>query len=338
MIGGTGFAVLWPRHNYVTAKLATKGWLKLANGASLTVAKTGNTSDTLTLTESFDRTLAHNKIITDTITLTESNTRNVIYSRTITDTLTLTETFFGKGVIVAEEENEDILNLVEKYNFSIDRNIVDSLVLTETFDYSKAKIRNLEDLLVLSEIFAHQKISNRAINDQLILTESFGKNMIYNRTTQDILNFSSGITKYIGNIAINIAEFEGLLVSKRTYVVFQAKDNMIVLPSPKFGDSESNLNTQVIKRSMGNVLYVYVRKNELQKLSYSFEIGTEKKNQLEIFVEDNIARLFDLFNWKGEKWKVNFSNNPIDFPTKSRYLNEGEKYEVTLEFQGVRII
>ncbi len=83
--------------------------------------------------------------------------------------------------------------------------------------------------------------------------------------------------------------------------------------------------------------YTYVRKCTLERLKYSFQIGTYKAYELENFLINNSHKIITLINWKGETWAVNIMNNPIELNIAARWQNTGERHDVTLEFEGIKL-
>jgi hypothetical protein len=125
-------------------------------------------------------------------------------------------------------------------------------------------------------------------------------------------------------------------VSRRCLVIFNVPGQTILLPCPEFGDTESPTGTIDVKRTMSGGTRVYKRQSQLNKLKYTFSLWTNKYLELRQFYINHCAKVMSMTNWKGELWYGYITNNPIEFDVESRYQPKGEKYSVTLEFEGVK--
>jgi hypothetical protein len=220
-----------------------------------------------------------------------------------------------------------------------------SIHLVETITMEHFRPRNVNEHVAFLETRSLTKIRNNSIQEQLQLTETLATiNNHYVRNISENLNLIGGSFRpsNIGTTVISLPEVFYSLVSTRTCqfvsLAAPATGQSIVLPTPEFGDTEDYQQRHIPKRSMTNVLYTYAKKNSLQKLMYRFVIGRPMALRLETFLADNIANVIDMQNWRGEIWKIMITNNPVTFTARSLFLNEGERYEVDLEFTGVRII
>jgi hypothetical protein len=201
---------------------------------------------------------------------------------------------------------------------------------------------NINEINSLLETISKSKVRQTTTTEFAIIHENITRGSVFNRSIFEVLPIK---TNYIKNTSLNgalitINEAESIVVPKKCRVILEClfTNSVIVLPCPEMGDTENNMHQQVVERSMNNRLYSYIRKNNLQKLHYSFVLGRGIAKDLQSFISTNVANIIDLINWKGERWRVNFTNNPFEFTAKSLFENEGEKYIVDLEFQGIRII
>jgi len=220
-----------------------------------------------------------------------------------------------------------------------------SIHLAETITMEHFRPRNVNEAITLLESRVLTKIRNNSVHEILVLAETLEtNNNQYVRNVSENLNLVGGTFRpsNIGTTVITLPEVFYSLVSVKTCqfvsLAASATGQSIVLPTPEFGDTEDHQQRHIPKRSMTNVLYTYAKKNSLQKLMYRFVIGRPMALRLESFLSNNIANVIDMQNWRGEIWKIMITNNPIQFTARSLFLNEGEKYEVDLEFTGVRVI
>jgi hypothetical protein len=72
-------------------------------------------------------------------------------------------------------------------------------------------------------------------------------------------------------------------------------------------------------------------------LNYTFRLGRIKSLELEDFILNFAGSMWTVVNWKGETWKVNLMNDPVELTAKSRYIGEREEIDVILELEGVKI-
>lgn len=107
----------------------------------------------------------------------------------------------------------------------------------------------------------------------------------------------------------------------------------IVLPSPEFSDSQSSMIE--LKRQMGldGTTYTYVRNKNRRKLKFNLQLPILKAKELQDFLILYSAHYMRLRTHDDEVWKVQLTNEPLDFET----VIGGDYYKVELEFQGVRV-
>ncbi len=292
----------------------------------------------------------------------ETVDRSVTYHRNISETLTIVETPFVRlPEIFNLTINEAlIINQSAATNKTLQKNVSQALTLNETIVRGARHRKNIFENLVfvehkaafktketgaisesldLNETLSFVKWIRPTIHETLHLSESLTRSNIYNRAISEVLPLRGGMTKTlkIGDTTYEVHEVEVVRVPKTCFVALEGT-SAIVLPCPELSDTEANLNSQVLKRSMNNILYSYVRRNDLQKLSYTFLIGRPKALDLQDFVDAHIDQIITLTNWKGEIWKVKITSSPLQFTSQGRFENEGERWGVTLEFQGIKIL
>jgi len=179
-----------------------------------------------------------------------------------------------------------------------------------------------------------KKLSNIfAINQSLNSNNTFNINII-----QNILFYHD----YIKILPLNYTPIiiPGLIGTKtKEKCIFKivVPARAIVLPCPLFGDSENYTGEISPKKTINGQTYVYIKKTTTDTLQYTFTIDTQKRFELLKFVEDFNTELMTVYNHKSEIWKVFLTNNPISADSKGRYDLCGEKFDVVLEFEGIKV-
>src|SRR5215471_1164567 len=204
-------------------------------------------------------------------------------------------------------------------------------------------IRNVSNVLTFSQIASVLRVAN-LVNDELIFFEHGpGVGVNYVRSVSDVLTFNTQYERILP-----IAGFPSIFIPQADYIIVQAKqpctvilqtnDSVIILPCPELGDKISNSHSLVIRKSMFNDTYSYIKRSELQKLEYTFYLGRMKSLELREFLLNNFAKVITMTNWKGEKWLVHIMTSPPKLDPKVRWENEKERVDTTLEFEGTRLI
>lgn len=113
-----------------------------------------------------------------------------------------------------------------------------------------------------------------------------------------------------------------------------------VLPSPKFGDSESLRAEVITKRAMDGTRYTYVKRKGGRKLQWTFKVTRNKGLELRAFIQSYFASTIQATDHTGRVWVGKFVNNPFEFDTPSRGgpaiapMPRGEVQTITIEFEG----
>ena len=121
-------------------------------------------------------------------------------------------------------------------------------------------------------------------------------------------------------------------------VILQTPVSSIVLPCPLFGDGENISSTMSLRRSMNGATRTYIKTNNRRRLTYTFRILNRAKSLEFIdFVKKHNSDKIKLTNWKGEVWDVSFLTNPFDFVHTGRSAPCGDRVDINIEFEGVRL-
>ena len=162
---------------------------------------------------------------------------------------------------------------------------------------------------------------------QLNLTQSVSSNQIVIRTATNSLFLQQNV-------------FAVILESKK-YVLFQAPFELIqtsvILPNPLLDDNEGLISSLITRRSMDNILRTYVQTTKNRRLRYTFVLNRLKALELEAFFDAYNGTSIKMLNWKGEIWRVKLITNPIDFVQTRRAEPGGDRTDVNLEFEGVKL-
>jgi hypothetical protein len=301
-------------------------------------------SQHITFYESVPSVTSHERSISETLTLVGDTSVRLptVFNLTISETLTIAQAM--PKLSSYTRTKAETLTLVETNVRGARRNntLNENLFLDERAFGLVAKYRNKSETLTISETLTHIKVIFRNIQESLIINQGLNSaGNIFGRAVTEVLPLKNGryLPTRIGNQTIWINPVEFLKASKKCFVLLECAETStsILLPCPQMGDTEKAMHQQVVKRSMDNVLYTYIRRNNLMQLSYQFLIGRPLCRNLQSFCQVNIDKVITLTNWKGEMWKVYITNNPLEYTGKSLFENEGERWEVPFEFQGVKV-
>ncbi len=257
-----------------------------------------------------------------------------VFKRTITQTLSLTQSLGHKK---PTEIFQTLITLtqqavVQRIRFG---NITQTLTLTQVAEASRPVLQ----ALALTQSVTKTKVLSQAIAQTLALIQSTARQAIISRSLSDTLIFNPPLIQRTGlgqfQYTINPASF--ILVPTKCLVILSVPGRSIILPCPQFGDSNTYSGTINLKRTMTGDTFTYVRKVDLEKLKYTFHMGTNKAIELKDFLLNFSDKQITLINWLGETWIVNLANNPYQFNAAGRWQNKGERYEISLEFEGIKV-
>jgi hypothetical protein len=198
--------------------------------------------------------------------------------------------------------------------------------------------RPTNNSLVLTQTATVKRVRFVSVTQTLRLSDSVKRNTVINRSVAHTLVFNPPNIKRIqGRFTVELPSAYPVLVSKRCLVVLGVPAQTVILPCPKFDDTQAFQGTLDLKRSMIGGTYTVVKNTAVQRLKYDFDLWTNKYLELRVFLLAHSSETMNLVNWKGENWVVTLVNNPIQLTAEERFQPRGERYSVTLEFDGVRI-
>ena len=145
-----------------------------------------------------------------------------------------------------------------------------------------------------------------------------------------------------GNNSLSFSQHAyGLIIATKKYVVFQAPFDFIqtsmVTPSPLMGDTENLISNLTLHRSMSGSIRTHVKSSNNRRLKYTFSVDRPKGLEMEAFFQAYNGSIIKMINWKGEIWKVKLVNNPLDFVQTRRAEPNGDRTEVNIELEGVKL-
>lgn len=327
-----------------------------------TVPSSGTTfnlshSDTITFSESM--TIESIEPMVDTVTFTELMVVSKLTSNTMEDTLSFSEVMrtviaatmddtldFTESMVYSRIANKpmvDSLVFTEqmRLNATLQRVATDSLVFTETMQAVVGRIATMEDTLTFSE-HLYGVGHDVSFGDTLVFTETMSKMILHQRTMTDTLVLNDTQSLQVNYSLQKFAEDslvfkESLYVYKtRTGILLQGKAAALCLPSPEFNDFKMNQSSIVLHRSMAGSFRSYVKSTGRDKFNWKFLITKTQKDNLEYFIEQEINNTIIVNDWEGRRWAFKLVNDAFDFTETGRWARVGNKFEVTLEFEGVR--
>ncbi|KKM83661.1 hypothetical protein LCGC14_1307150 [marine sediment metagenome] len=203
------------------------------------------------------------------------------------------------------------------------------LVFTHSAEVVIAFIEGVvENVLTLSDsVSPAESVFNLSVESQLNLTHSASDDLVATRTVSSSLNLQQNA-------------FSVVLENKK-YVLLQAPFELIqtsvVLPNPLLDDNEGLMSTLITRRSMDNTLRTYVQTTKNRRLRYTFALNRLKALEVEAFFDAYNGATIRMLNWKGEIWRVKLITNPLDFVQTRRAEPGGDRTDVNLEFEGVKL-
>lgn len=180
------------------------------------------------------------------------------------------------------------------------------------------------------------------LQDKLLFDENVIIHTVLNRSFLNTLLFNQNqIQRNIDGTTITVPGLIGTITNRKArYVKLQSKNSVIILPSPLFGDTQTNVAEIKINRAVNGTIYTLVKKTQRQRINYKFEIKRQKSNELQLFFDNNDLEWINIVNWRGEMYFCKLVNNPIVYEAISRdgiCRNNNERHTVELEFEGYLI-
>ncbi len=227
-----------------------------------------------------------------------------------------------------------ILQSTVRRQMIFNQSVTHTLTLTQEADL---KFERAAQNLTLTQTAIGALSKTALALNQLNLTQAVSVTTVYNRLAVNVFQPLNGFiyTTQMNSQVVTVDAATGTLI--RRLVVLETAENVITLPRPNLADTENYDGSLLIKRSINGVLYTYVKKVDLFRLKYTWTLGRTKSLELRHFVSVSFGHSVKLLNWKGETWLVNILSSPAEMIAKSQWGNDGERVDVTIEFEGFKI-
>jgi hypothetical protein len=113
----------------------------------------------------------------------------------------------------------------------------------------------------------------------------------------------------------------------------------ILLPSPRFEDTQAAEQTVSVIRSMAGDTYTYVKSSDRKTIALTFDLSRMKLLELQAFLKIYYRAPLRLTLHDGSQWEASLTANPFEGRAVSRASNwpGKEAEEVRLEFSAKRI-
>lgn len=319
----------------VTYNRTTQNFIGFVSQANAIRAKIANTSNTLVFTQSAKKVV--DVFGVNSLTLVQDYDIERFINQNVMQTLILQQT----------------AQRVMDYN----RTINHTLNLVQQEDHLRIVIRDIEHTLTLTQVA--KRVRDASTDNTLTMVSDGTGNKITYRSAKNTLVFNQTATKtqvHIRNVnqklmlgnqkKFNPLDGSEVEVPQATYILggkldktmsFTYNDKTVILDNPLFGDSQGSDYEITVKRSMNNVVRTFVKRNEVTRIRYEFEIGRAKAIELASFLKESAGKFVYMRNWKHELWYGYITSSPPAFTMVSLYHNEGEKVEITIEFTGFKL-
>lgn len=336
-------------------------------GVSQQIVENGQFNKTVSQSLSLNQTIVQARVKGVSQTLSLSQSIVAYAARHVANTLSFgqaiaVQMFYDK--IIAQGlnlESDILLNRTTSheihhgvgFNSIINKQKVISETLTDNY-VPVSEIRftvfneDVTNTLTLTQTVAYTPVYPRAVSDSLEFNQTIGLNRTIVESVTNTLVFLPARQIYVGMGGVDYYSVDNLqyslvpsyLVGKknRPMCVLQSTNGAITLPAPEFGDQENYGGVFTIRRSMNNIPYTHVRTLSLRKLQLPFVLAKRKAWELREFLIQNNPELMTLTTWKGDKWFVNLTTNPLELRVSGKYSNEDEKVSVELEFEGLKVM
>lgn len=258
-----------------------------------------------------------------------------IFRRTVIQTFAMTQAAHRNPGLVPSVQT---LSMTQSATYKMVHN--QSVNQTLTYSQIAYRVYPVYQTLVYAQTTVGIRVHVRKVVQTFNMTQNATHRGTFSRSiTQTYVPFQGGIKilPILGSPTYFNPAAVVFKVPPKCYVVLQSPSYSLTLPCPQLGDTQNNLGTINLKRTMTGDTFTYIRRSRINSLRYSFWLGRQKTLEVEDFVKNYGDQILDLFNWKGEHWKVNITSTPFEFVGKERYQPQGERYEVSFEFTGTKV-
>jgi hypothetical protein len=282
--------------------------------------------NSLFLTQETLPTLVLLPVASNTLTLTQTADYDYVDLIVASNHVTFIQTIVGAHVLPTATASDNLVLLQSVEGF---RSAESILNLTQ----SASVLLNVEELTASNTL----SLTDSASAAGTVFERSLESTLVF---TQEAIGAWWGIWPTTSQLDFT-QEAVGTLLDIKNFVLLQAPwgkiQTTVILPSPEWGDTENLVSGMTLRRSMNGETYTYVKSNDDRVLKYLFTLPRMKALELEQFAKSYTASEMKMSNWKGEIWKVRLLTNPLDFTLNARYAPVGDRTDVNMEFQGVKI-
>ncbi len=292
-------------------------------------------TDTLVQSDSMVGFVSHN--LSDTLDFTDSIVG--VQAHPMYDTLTYADlmSFIHAGVLTWA----DALLLSDEFivNQTQNRSWIDELNRTDQMRATRVRFGVFGDTLTWVDGMIRDRIF-KTFTDTLNRTETLTVIKSAVGAGHDLMSFSDG---FHVSLSSDVSLADTLTLNDDMYVYKSGsgikifgKFRSICLQSPEFNDFEANQSKLVVPRAMSGDFRTYIKRTPNDKLHWQFILQKPKKDELEQFIETEINNTLIIHDWRGRRWQVRLTTDSYDFTELARWAPGGNKFEVTLEFEGTR--
>lgn len=336
-------------------------------GVSQQFTKTAKFNRTVNQSLNLSQTIVQARVKGVTHTLNLSQTIVAFAARNVKNTLTLsqaisynhvsvrsvTSQYIPTSTIVGNRTQRLLVHHGFGMNSIVDQYKVVSQSISHTINFvsetpKQLFRRTVAQTLTQSQTVGYTPVYPRTVTSNLQFNQTVAVNNVLSRTVTSTLVFLPNRQVYVGMGDVDNYLIENIQYSlvpaylqgkkNRPMCVLQTNNSAITLPAPEWGDSENYGGVFTIRRSMNNIPYTHVRTLSLRKLNLPFVLAKRKAWELREFLIANNSDVMTLTTWKGDKWFVNLTTNPLELVVRGRYDVENEKVSVELEFEGLKVM
>lgn len=285
--------------------------------------------------------------VKNTLTFGQSVRVQMLYSREVISQLPVeSNTLLNRSLSKEIHHGIGFNSIVKKWRINT-RSLTDTFTPAQQIRFNVYK-RTVAQMLALTQTVAYKPIYPRTVTSSLQFNQTVGLNRVIVESVSNNLTFLTTRPVYVGMGNVDYYNVDNLqyslvpshLVGKKNkpMCILQTKNGAITLPAPEFGDTENYGGVFTIRRSMNNIPYTHVRSLSLRKLHLPFVLAKRKAWELREFLIQHNPEVMTLTTWKGDKWFVNLTTNPLELRVSGRYDLEDEKVSVELEFEGLKVM
>lgn len=280
--------------------------------------------DSISFTEDADNEVT--KGVSDTLVFTDY--ADGVGRQVLIDTMLFTEKAAGNMIRVKMAHDNFVLADFTSGSHVYTVDAADTITFADEAVLSRY-IRSASDTIPLNDQADTSPSYKRRVQEPLTFTESATNVRTYVRSASDTITFQE--TKFDPLEGIYVGDVIGL--KPTTTFVLQTTSGSVTLPRPEFGDSENTTNEFNLRYARTGQVYTTIRRRRLnRRLVYTFNLSRRKERELVQVLSASNGKFMNIFNWKGEQWKVKLLSNPI------QSNNIGfDRFRVELEFEGIQL-